>query len=115
MTDIYRLREHEKELKELEGFGEKSIDNIFDAIEKSKLRPFDKVLFAIGIRHVGDRTAKILAKHFKSIDTLISVSKEDIETIYEIGPKIAESVYDFFRKEKNLELINRLRKAGLKV
>ncbi len=114
ITDIYRLREHEKELKELEGFGEKSIDNIFEAIEKSKQRLFDKVLFAIGIRHVGDRTAKILAKHFKSVDNLISATKEDIETIYEIGPRIAESVYDFFHKEKNIELVNRLRKAGLK-
>jgi DNA ligase (NAD+) len=114
VTDIYHLKEHEKELKELEGFGEKSIDNIFSSIETSKQRPFDKVLFAIGIRHVGDRTAKILAKHFKSIDNLISASKEEINSIYEIGPKIAESVYDFFRNKQNLEFANKLRKAGLK-
>jgi DNA ligase (NAD+) len=114
ITDIYNLKNHEKDLKKLERFGEKSIDNIFTSIEKSKQRPFDKVLFAIGIRHVGDRTAKILAKHFKNIDNLISASKEEIEAVYEIGPKIAESVYDFFRKKQNLELINKLRGAGLK-
>lgn len=114
VTDIYRLKEHEKELKKLEGFGEKSIDNIFESIDKSKQRPFDKVLFAIGIRHVGDRTAIILAKHFKSIDKLISASNEDVESIYEIGPKIAQSVFDFFRNKKNIELVERLRKAGLK-
>ncbi len=114
VTDIYRLTEHEKKLKELEGFGEKSIDNIFSSIETSKQRPFDKVLFAIGIRHVGDRTAKVLAKHFKSVDNLISASQEEINSIYEIGPKIAESVYDFFRNKKNLEFVNKLRKAGLK-
>jgi DNA ligase (NAD+) len=114
VTDIYSLKKYENELKQLEGFGEKSIDNIFTSIETSKERQFDKVLFAIGIRHVGDRTARILAKQFKNIDNLINASKEEIESINEIGPKIAESVYDFFRKRSNLELINKLRKAGLK-
>ncbi len=114
VTDIYSLKKHEKELKQLEGFGEKSIDNIFTSIDASKERPFDKVLFAIGIRHVGDRTARILAKQFKNIDNLINATKEEIESTNEIGPKIAESVYDFFRKESNLELVNKLRKAGLK-
>jgi DNA ligase (NAD+) len=114
VTDIYRLEEHEEKLKKLEGFGEKSIDNILSSIEKSKERPFEKVLFAIGIRHVGDRTARILTKHFTNIEDLKNASKEDIESIHEIGPKIAESVYDFFRNEANLELVHKLRKAGLK-
>lgn len=114
VTDIYKLKEHETELKKLEGFGEKSIDNILNSIEKSKERPFEKVLFAIGIRHVGDRTARILTMHFTNIDDLKNASKEDIESINEIGPKIAESVYDFFRNRTNLELINKLRKSGLK-
>jgi len=113
VTDIYHLKEHEAELKNLEGFGEKSIDNILKSIETSKKRPFEKVLFAIGIRHVGDRTARILTKHFTNIDDLISASREDIESIHEIGPRIAESVFDFFRNEANLELVNKLRKAGL--
>src|SRR4030095_9541535 len=113
ITDIYRLKEHEKELKELERFGDKSIDNILKSIEDSKQRPFDKVLFAIGIRHVGDRTARILARNFKNIDSLLKASKDDIERINEIGPRIAESVYNFFRVKQNLEMVNKLRKAGL--
>jgi DNA ligase (NAD+) len=113
ITDIYRLKNHEKELKKLEGFGEKSIDNILKSIEDSKLRPFDKVLFAIGIRHVGDRTARILARKFKNIDNLINAKLDDIEKINEIGPRIAESVYSFFRSKQNRDLIGKLRKAGL--
>ncbi len=114
ITDIYKLNAKEKELKELERFGAKSIDNIFLSIERSKERPFEKVIYAIGIRHVGERTARILAKHFKSIDKLISASKEEIETIHEVGPRIAESVYDFFRTKSNMQMVDKLRKSGLK-
>lgn len=114
ITDIYKLYKKEKELKKIEGFGEKSIDNILASIENSKQRPFDKVLFAIGIRHVGDRTAKILAKHFKNIDNLISAKADDIEEIHEIGPRIAESVHDFFHTKRNLQIVKKLREAGLK-
>lgn len=114
ITDIYKLNKKEKELKKIEGFGEKSIDNILASIENSKLRPFDKVLFAIGIRHVGDRTAKLLAKHFKNIDNIINSKPEEIETVHEIGPRIAESVYDFFHTKSNLQVVKKLRDAGLK-
>ena len=114
ITDIYKLYNHEKDLKKIEGFGEKSIDNILSSIENSKQRPFDKVLYAIGIRHVGDRTARILAKHFKNIDSLFKAGKEDIEKIYEVGPRIAESVYDFFHNKANLKIIEKLKKSGLK-
>jgi DNA ligase (NAD+) len=113
ISDIYVLHKYEKDLKELERFGEKSIDNIFKGIESSKERPFEKVLFAIGIRHVGDRTARILAGHFKNIDRLAEASQDEIEHVHEIGPKIAESVYDFFRKKNNRILIDHLKKAGL--
>lgn len=113
ITDIYKLGKKVKELKSLERFGEKSIDNILNSIERSKTRPFEKVLYAIGIRHVGDRTARVLAKHFKNIDNIIAASKDEIESIHEIGPRIAESVYDFFRTKSNLQMVDRLRKAGL--
>jgi DNA ligase (NAD+) len=113
ITDIFDLENNIAELKKLEGFGEKSIDNILSSIENSKKKPFDKVLFAIGIRHVGDRTAKILAKHFRTIDALMNAEKEEIEKIHEIGPRIAESVYDFFRNKNNRSIIDRLKKAGL--
>ncbi len=115
ITDIYRLYKKEKELKALERFGDKSIDNILESIERSKQRPFEKVLFAIGIRHVGDRTARILAKHFKSVENIIAASKEEIESIHEIGPRIAESVYDFFHTKGNLQVIDKLRMAGLQM
>jgi DNA ligase (NAD+) len=114
ITGIYKLHLKENELKKLEGFGTKSIDNILASIENSKQRPFDKVLYAIGIRHVGDRTAKILARHFKNVDNLIAAKQDEIENVREVGPKIAESVYDFFHAKANLQLIERLRKAGLK-
>lgn len=113
ITDIYKLKGKVKELKSLERFGEKSIDNILGSIERSKERPFEKVLYAIGIRHVGERTARVLAKHFKSVDNIIAASKEEIESIHEIGPRIAESVYDFFRTKSNLQMIKKLRDAGL--
>ena len=113
ITDIYKLDKKIKELKSLERFGEKSIDNILGSIERSKTRPFEKVLYAIGIRHVGDRTARVLAKHFKNIDNIITASKEEIETIHEVGPRIAESVYDFFHTKSNLQMVDKLRKAGL--
>lgn len=114
ITDIYNLREKEKELKSLERFGEKSIDNLLKSIEKSKSQPFDKVLFSLGIRHVGERTAKLLASNFKNIDSIINASKDEIEKVHEIGPRIAESVYNFFRSKSNLQMIEKLRKAGLK-
>jgi len=114
VTDIYKLSKHEKELKALDRFGAKSIDNILSSVEKSKERPFEKVLFAIGIRHVGERTARILAKRFKNVEALMAASKEEIEQVHEIGPRIAESVYDFFHTKSNLQMVERLRKAGLK-
>jgi DNA ligase (NAD+) len=114
VTDIYKLDKKEKELKALERFGAKSIDNILSSIKKSKERPFEKVLYAIGIRHVGERTARVLAKHFRNIDELIAANKDEIETINEIGPRIAESVYDFFHTKSNLQMVGKLRKAGLK-
>ncbi|MBS1516518.1 MAG: NAD-dependent DNA ligase LigA [Bacteroidetes bacterium] len=113
-SDIYDLYKHKKEITDTERFGEKSTDNILKAVELSKEKPFDKVLFALGIRHIGERTSKILAKNFGSIDNLIAAGEEEITKIHEIGPKIAESVVKFFKDKKNLKNIERLRKAGLK-
>lgn len=113
-ADIYDLHKKKKELLALERFGEKSITNILTGIEQSKEKPFDKVLFAIGIRHIGERTAKVLAKHFGSIDKLIEATQDEINAVYEIGPKISESIVNFFNDKKNLKLVEKLRKAGLK-
>lgn len=112
-ADIYDLPARREELMAIERFGEKSISNLLTGIEESKKKPFEKVLFALGIRHVGDRTAKLLADHFGSIDNIAKATAEEINEVKEIGPKIAQSVYEFFRDKKNTELINRLKKAGL--
>ncbi len=113
-SDIYELKNKRKEIISLERFGEKSVDNILLAIEKSKEKPFEKVLFALGIKQVGERTAKLLAKHFRSIENLSKASVDEIDDIYEIGPSIAQSVVDFFKDDKNIKLLNKLKKAGLK-
>jgi len=112
-SDIYDLKNHKEELTSLERFGEKSIENILSAIEESRNKPFDKVLFAIGIRHIGERTAKTLANNFGSMDNLSKATEEEIQSIHEIGPKIAQSVAKFFKDKKNVELINKLKDAGL--
>ena len=112
-ADIYNLNLHEDELKAIEGFGEKSIDNLFASIEKSKKQPFHRVLFALGIRYVGAGVARKLTTAFKSIDKLITATKEDLEAVDEIGPRISNSLLQYFSDEKNLGLINKLKKAGL--
>jgi len=113
-SDIYELKNHREELIKIERLGEKSIDNLLNAIEKSKSQPFEKVLFALGIRYVGAGVAQKLAEHFGNIDALINASEEDILSVYEIGPSISRSLKQFFSDKHNLELIDKLKKAGLK-
>ncbi|MBK7104098.1 MAG: NAD-dependent DNA ligase LigA [Ignavibacteriae bacterium] len=112
-VDIFKLPGRKNELISIERFGEKSVVNLLNAIEKSKSKPFEKVLFAIGIRFVGAGAAKKLANHFGNIDNLINASNEEIEEVPEIGPKISASVKSFFNNPKNLEIINNLKSAGL--
>jgi len=112
-TDLYELHSRREELIGLERFGEKSITNLLAAIEESKKKPFEKVLFALGIRHIGEKTAKIIAKHFGSIEKLASASVEEISSVYEVGPKIAASVKSFFEDKASLQMIEKLKKAGL--
>ncbi|WP_262247682.1 NAD-dependent DNA ligase LigA [Parapedobacter soli] len=115
ITDIYTLKDKQEILKKLERFGEKSIDNMVAGIEKSKEKPFEKVLFALGIRYVGETIAKKLAAHFKTIDNLAVASKEEIESVYEIGERIAESVTDYFANSTHREQIERLKYHGLQL
>jgi len=82
-------------------------------IDSSRSLEFWRLLFGIGIRHVGERTAQILAKHFGSVERLEQASQEELERVYEVGPKLAESIYKFFRQPENSGLIERLRAAGL--
>jgi DNA ligase (NAD+) len=113
IADLYYLkREH---LINLERMGEKSTANLLSAIEKSKDRPLSRVIFALGIRHVGAETAEILAQEFKSIDRLARATEEELTMIPAIGPKIAESIVAFFRQETNLRVIEKLRQAGVRL
>lgn len=113
-TDIFLLKEKKEELLKIERFGEKSIDNLLQSIEISKEKPFEKVLFAIGIRHIGEKTAKIIARHFKSIESIMSASEEELTLVHEIGPKIAKSILKFFSDPESKVIISKLRSAGLK-
>lgn len=113
-ADIYDLKNHREELINIERLGEKSVDNLLASIEESKIQPFAKVLFAIGIRYVGAGAAKKLADHFNSIDELMKASEEDISAVHEIGPSISASVIKFFSDEHNLDNIRRLKVHGLK-
>lgn len=114
-ADIYKLKEHKDKLTALERFGEKSVDNLLQAIEKSKSVPFHKVLFAIGIRYVGAGAAKKLSEHFGSIEALQKAGADDISAVHEIGESISRSVINFFSEKHNLHLIDELKKAGLQL
>lgn len=111
IADLYKF-DYTK-LRQFEGFEEKSVQNLKNAIEKSKEIPFPKVLYALGIRYVGVKTARILAEHFKSIDNLQKASEEEIMQIQEIGEKIAQSVVSYFQNPQNQKLIEELKKLGL--
>lgn len=113
IPDIYELDKYADELKLLEGFGEKSINNLHEAIEESKNNSLEKLLFAIGIRYVGKKTAKILAKRFKNIDELSKSSFETLNGIRDVGDVIAKSVVEYFQNEDNLSMINRLKDLGV--
>ncbi|MEX1138308.1 MAG: NAD-dependent DNA ligase LigA [Bacteroidota bacterium] len=112
-ADIYDLRKRKKELVELERWGEKSTLNVLEGIERSKERPFSKVLFALGIRHVGSGVAQLLAVNAGRMDTLMKSATGDLLDIEGIGPQIAESVVRFFGDAHNRAMLERLRKAGL--
>ena len=113
ISDIYKLKNKRADLIKIERLGEKSIDNLLNAIEKSKSQPFSKVLFAIGIRYIGAGAAQKITDHFNSIDDIIVADEEEITTVYEIGPSISKSIKQFFSDKKNVKLIEELKKSGL--
>ncbi|WP_448699991.1 NAD-dependent DNA ligase LigA [Mucilaginibacter sp. AW1-3] len=113
ISDIYELKDHDAELKQMDRFGEKSITNMLDGIEKSKQMPFEKVLFGLGIRYVGETVAKKLVAYFKNIDNLMKASLEELIAVDEIGTRIAESLVEYWADAKHVEQIEKLRSAGL--
>jgi len=115
IADLYYLKDKREQLLKLEKWAEKSVNNILNAIEKSKERPLARLIFALGIRHVGVEMADILAKEFHSIDELAGAFGERLTSIPTIGPKIADSIISFFTQEENRSIIEKLRKAGVKL
>lgn len=113
ITDIYSLAKYKEELMELDKMGEKSVEKLLASIEKSKERPYSKTLYALGIPFVGKFLGNVLAKKSKNIDRLSQMTKEELLEIDGIGDKVAESVYKFFRDEKSMEIIRKLKKYGV--
>ena len=101
------------ELADLERMGKKSADNLVREIEKSQATPFERVLFALGIRFVGERTAALLAEAFPDIDALRGAAKEALMAVFEVGPKVADAIRQFFDEPQNVRLVERLRAAGV--
>jgi DNA ligase (NAD+) len=111
IADIYKLTKDD--LLGLERMGEKSAQNVLDEIQRSKQLPLERVIYGLGIRFVGERTAEFLAEHFGSIEALMKASQEELQDVNEVGPRIAESIVEFFAEPRNRELVKRLAEAGL--
>ena len=110
-ADLYYLKA--EIISELDKLGEKSANNLLNALEASKSNPLYKLINALGIRHIGEKAAKILAKRYKSIDEFITAKKEDLLLLDDIGEKMADSVVEFFNQSQNIEFINKLKDAGV--
>jgi DNA ligase (NAD+) len=111
VADLYKLTK--AELLTLERMGDKSAENVLGEIEASKKLPLERVIYGLGIRFVGERTAQFLAEHFGSLDSIMKASAEELEEVNEVGPRIAESIVEFFDDDHNRKLVGDLRKAGL--
>jgi DNA ligase (NAD+) len=114
-ADLYDLHTHQETILSLDRWGNKSVQNLLDAIEKSKTRPFNRLVYALGIRHIGASIAQLLVDNFITIEQLIAVTEADLQSIQGIGPQIAESVIRFFANEHNLHIVNRLKAAGVQM
>ena len=113
IEDFYHLYKHKDELMTMEGFGEKSVSNLLDAITNSKNNSLERLIFGLGIRHVGKKTAKILANYFGDMDKLMKADYDLLSNIPDIGDIIAKSIIDYFSKEDNITLINNLKNLNV--
>ena len=111
IADIYELRKDH--LLSLERMGDKSAQNVLDEIDRSKKLPLERVIYGLGIRFVGERTAQFLAEHFGSLDAIETAGEEELQQVEEVGPRIAKSIIEFFAEPRNRELVDELRAAGL--
>ena len=113
IADIYSLKDHEKDLTRLEGYGDKSVTNLLNAIENSKQNSLERLIFALGIPHVGAKTAKILAARFETMDNLENASFEELTNIPDIGDIIAKSIINYFANNHNKAIVDELKDLGL--
>lgn len=113
IADIYSLKNHEQDLTRLEGYGDKSVTNLLNAIEDSKKNSLERLLFGLGIPHVGAKTAKILARKYKKLDNLMVATEEELTTIPDIGEIIAKSVIEYFNDNHHRSVVEELKEIGL--
>ena len=113
IIDLYNIDNYKDELIKLTGYGTKKIDNLITAIENSKHNSLEKLLFGLGIRNVGAKTAKVLARQFKNIDNLINSKEEELTNISDIGEIIAKSIIEYFKNEENINIINKLKELNV--
>lgn len=113
IADIYSLKNHEQDLTRLEGYGDKSVTNLLNAIEDSKKNSLERLLFGLGIPHVGAKTAKILARKYKELDNLMVATEEELTTIPDIGEIIAKSVVEYFNDNHHRSIVEELKEIGL--
>ncbi len=113
IPDIYNLYNHREDLVELEGYGNKSVNQLLDSIDDSKLNSLERLLSGLGITGIGDKTALALSKKFKTIDRLMELSVEELTNIKDIGATLANNIYSFFNDSNNIELINTLKELGI--
>ena len=113
IADIYNLHNYQKELEQLEGYGKKSVENLFNSIENSKKNSLEKLLFGLGIKQVGSKMAKTLSKYYKTLDNITNATYEELINIPDVGPIIANNIIEYFKENKNIEVIKRLKEYKL--
>ena len=113
IPDIYEIYKHKDRIIEMDGWSNKSVDKLLDAIEASKRNSLERLLFGLGIKEVGSKMAKTLARRFNTLDSLMHTSKEDLLKINDIGEVVATSIYEYFKDEHNLEIIEKLKEANV--
>ncbi len=112
IADLYHLSV--EDFKGLEGFAQKSAENLYNAVQGAKQARFDRFLYALGIRHVGQHVARVLAGEYHALENLMEADEEEMRAVHEVGPQIARSVHYFFKQEENRKVLERLHKAGVK-